>query len=192
MALNPPVNLFRRAYSKAEWEQIEDFLIEQLNSIQLPEQVTPQDIMALNARLDELATPVMWLYQQTKRTYEAIQMDRKNAEKQVYMIVKDAVDANGNPTGKKRTEGEIAAAIVEYLNQTPVGDYPNSIYVMEKAAMERYLFMDAVVSVLKQKAEKLITDLGAVKLEASLTANGVLDDDEVPAGRQVVASSRNR
>lgn len=189
MALNPPVNLFRRTFSKAEWEQIEDFLIQEVNNISVPERVTPQDITKLNARLDELSAPVMWLYATTKRTYESVEMDRKNAEKQVYLIVKDMTDDQGNPTGKKKTEAEISAAIVEFLNTTPLKKpdgtpMPNSIYVMEKAAMERFMFMDAVVSTMKQKGEKLITDLGAIKLEVMVSPNGNIDEDDAPASRR--------
>lgn len=182
----PPVNLFKRTFSKAEWEQIEEYLINALNSIAVPEHVTPEDIQQLNAALDKLSASVMWLYAVTKRAYEGIQMDRKNAEKQVYMLVRDAVDDQGKPTGKKRTEAEIAAATTEYLNSTPINGYPQPIYVMEKAAMERYVFMQAIVDTMKQKSEKMITDLGAIKLEVQITPDGTIDSDE-PVVRRAAA-----
>lgn len=185
-----PVDLFKRAYSKAEWEQVEAYLTEQLNNIVIPEDITPADIKRLNAQIDRLSAPVMRLFAMTKRAYEGITMDRKNAEKQVYMLVRDVTDENGKPTGKKRTEAEIAAAITEYLNQTPINGYPQPIYVMEKAAMERYVFMQAVVDTLKQKGEKLITDLGAIKLEVQVAPDGSIDDD--PVETRATASNRRR
>jgi hypothetical protein len=194
-----PKNLRKRAFTSQEWTQVEDYLIEELNSIELPARVSPGDIQRLNSELDRLSSPVMWLYAITKRSYEGYEMDRKNGEKQVYMLVRDVVDDNGQPTGKKRTEAEIAAAIVDYLNSNPlvrgktvdaqgneveVRD-PASIYVMEKRAMERYVIIEAFVSTMRQKADKMITDLGAIKLEIQLSPNGDVDTDVPSNGRRV-------
>lgn len=187
---NSPVNLFKRTFLKAEWEQVEEYLIDAVHKIEVPARVTPDVIQKLNAHLDRLSAPSMWLYQLTKRNYESIEMDRKNAEKQVYMLVKDITDDEGKSTGKKRTEAEISAAIVQYLNTTPLQTHPAPIYVMEKMAMERFMFIDAVVSTMRQKADKLITDLGAIKLEIMVNPNGNVDGDEQPArGRPVAAGS---
>lgn len=186
MALkNAPVNLFKRTFTKAEWEQIEEFLIQEVNAVTLPDRVTPDVIQQINSQIDDLTSAVMWLYALTKRTYEAIGMDRKNAEKQVYMLVKDGVpDASGNKPSKAPTEAEKQALIVDYLNVNPLQGHPAPIYVMEKAAMERFLFVDAVVSTMKQKREALITDLGAIKLEVAVNPSGGVDvDDDRPVRR---------
>lgn len=185
---NPPVNVFARTFTRSEWEKIEEWLIEEINKIVIPDRVTPEIIQQLNAQIDKLTVPVMWLYALTKRNYESLTMDRKNAERQVYLLVKDEIGPDGKPTGKKRTEKETEAHITQYLNTTPLQkadgtSMPAPIYVMEKSAMERFVFMQAVVDMLKQKSDKLITDLGAIKVEAQVTSGGIDDDEDLSMRR---------
>lgn len=158
-------------YTKDEWAQREQDYINAVGSIVIPAEPDPSDITAINSMIDQINTIARMEYATYKRLYEKFNRRRKNSEIEVYMIVKNNLpkDANGNP--EKKTEAEIKALGMSYLNNTPDKDFGGgtySIYQLLDMAEERYVFMDTLVRLLDDKAGIMITDSGAMKLEGKM------------------------
>lgn len=158
-------------YTTDEWKIREQEYMDSLNSISIPFDPDDADIMALNSMIDQVYSVAKIEQAIYKRLYEKYYRQRKNYETEVYIIVKRnlPVDANGNP--EKKTEAEMKGLGIEYLKNKLIDNSNYSIYQMVDLLEDRMIFMDAVVDILKNKSDKLITDSGALKLSMQFNGN---------------------
>lgn len=164
-----PVTQMKAKYTQDEWSQREQEYIDSVGSIVIPDEPNPRDILSINAMIDSINTIARIEHATYKRLFEKFSRRRKNSETEVYVIVKNnlPVDVNGNV--EKKTESEMKSLGTRYLTTTPDKDFGSGVYTIYQLvdmAEERYIFMDAVIRLLDDKAGIMITDSGAMKLEA--------------------------
>lgn len=146
----------RKPMKKEDWELVEDYYVEEVNQIHLPEDIDPSDLIDLNQRLSKLYTKARFDYMYIKRQYEKIKRQLKRAEKQAYMAVK--------ALGKNEKERE--GLINKYLEDNKMFGYPVTMFDALDIYEERAFFMEAVLDDIKDKSGRLISDNGALKLDA--------------------------
>jgi uncharacterized protein YozE (UPF0346 family) len=150
----------RRPMSKDDWEEIEQWYVDAVNSIVIPEDIDPEDLIQLNYQLSKLYTKARFDYMYIKRQYEKLKRQMKRAEKQAYLAVKNL--------GKNDKERE--SLICKYLEDNKLYGYPVNMYDAIDIYEERALFMEAVLDDIKDKSGRLISNNGALKLDAELDA----------------------
>lgn len=164
-----PITPMKSKYTPQEWTAREQEYAQSVNSISIPGNPDTKDIMNLNSAIDQVYTIAKIECAVYERLYDKFDRKRKNSEIEVYTIIKSNLpkDANGNP--EKKTETEMKALGMTYLNNTPV-DANNgyTIYNLLEMAEDRYVYMKAIVDLLKDKSDKLITDTGTLKLEVRI------------------------
>lgn len=156
----PPM---KSKYTEADWSQREAEYIASINSLNIPADPTEVDILGFNAAIDSVYSVAKIEQATYSRLYDKMYQKRKNSETEVYLIVKKQL-----PADKKATEAELKSMGVTFLGSNPVDGTKYSIYQMVDMALDRKTFMDAVVDILKQKSDKLITDSGALKLSLQI------------------------
>jgi len=166
-----PITSILSKYTPQEWAAREYEYAMSVNSISIPSNPDTKDIMNLNSMIDQVYSIAKIECAIYERLYDKFDRRRKNSEIEVYTIVKQMlpVDANGNP--EKKTETEMKALGMHYLNNTPVdktGQSTYTIYQLLEMAEERYVYMKAIIDLLKDKSDKLITDTGSLKMETKI------------------------
>lgn len=166
-----PITPMKDKYTPDEWQQREQEYMNSVNSINIPFEPDDVDLTNINAMIDQVYSIAKIETAIYTRLYEKFYRRRKNSETEVYVIVKRNIpkDAHGNP--QKKTEAEIKALGIEYLTTAKVDQTNYNIYQMLEMAEDRRVFMDAVIDILKQKSDKLITDSGALKMAIQLSGN---------------------
>lgn len=148
----------RKPMKQVDWEQVEDYYTERVNEIELPEDIDPQDLIDLNQQLSKLYTQARFDYMYLKRQFEKIKRQLKRAEKQAYMAIKSI--------GKNEKERE--GLINKYLEDNKMFGYPVTMFDAVDIYEDRVYFMEAVLDDIKDKSGRLISDNGALKLDAEL------------------------
>lgn len=166
-----PITPMRSKYTPQEWSAREQEYMVSVNSISIPGTPDTKDIMNLNSAIDQVYTVAKVECAVYERLFDKFDRRRKNSEIEVYTIIKSGLpkDANGNP--EKKTETEMKAMGMVYLNNKPADQNASSgytIYNLLEMAEERYIYMKAIVDLLKDKSDKLITDTGSLKLEVKI------------------------
>lgn len=155
----------KQQYGKAEWDQREDYYIQELAQLVIPSDPSTKEVMQLNARLDALIAEVNLDFGFIDRNYQYFLSLMKNAEKECFSIVKGIQLANGNT---KVTENDIKGLTITYLKQNPLAGLPANIYDIVSAAEKRYRFMEAVQSTLKSKRDSVLTINTMLKIEHNI------------------------
>lgn len=163
-----PITPMKSKYTPQEWTAREQEYAQSVNSIAIPPNPDTKDIMSLNSAIDQVYSIAKIECAIYERLYDKYDRRRKNSEIEVYSIVKKnlPVDANGNP--EKKTETEMKSMGMIYLNNTTVDGTQYTVYHLLEMAEERYIYMKAIVDLLKDKSDKLITDTGSLKMETKI------------------------
>lgn len=143
-----------------EWQQIEQWYLENIEKISLPEHLNPAEIVQVSVQLDQLYTRARFDYAEAKRHYHYVERLYKLAQKQAYLDVKES------GTNEKERE----ALIMRFLSSHIFPELGVDIFTALNEAEQRYYFMEAVIDILKEKQSRLITILGSNKLEVALTS----------------------
>lgn len=121
-----------------------------VKAIVIPQDVTNEIIKGLLSLIDDALTRAQFDYARAKRAYENLERHLKTTVKSYYVGYKDDnTDRTADAKALKRAAEEGLVAQVQ-------------------EAYSRYMFMDAVVSVLDAKRGMLITDSAILKIEAGL------------------------
>lgn len=141
-----------------EWRQIEDYYIQAVQRIVVPENPTSKEIMSLNAELDRLYTEARFDQGFLTAKVDQIKRELSDARKTVYEYIKDQAknDKERDALGTKRLENLLYR------------DTGKNIFEVHDIYVARKEFLDAVVSILRAKADRLVLDIASMKVEASL------------------------
>ena len=121
-----------------------------VKAIVIPQGVTNEIIKDLLSLIDDALTRAQFDYARAKRAYENLERRLKTTVKSYYVGYKDDnTDRTADAKALKQAAEEGLVAQVQ-------------------EAYSRYMFMDAVVSVLDAKRGMLITDSAILKIEAGL------------------------
>lgn len=166
----------KSAFNTQEWEAVENVFIDAIQSIQLPPDVSPADITLINSQIDQVANKASVVFARMKAKYESFKQMRELGEESAYLEIEnnpppaDPTDSSKGP--KKLTEAMKEALRTDWLMKNPLQGFTTSIYVLERAAKERFTFMEMVMKELHRKADQLVSNLGAIKLENEVSSDG--------------------
>lgn len=147
-------------FSPERWQEVVDQCVKELTFLDLPLDPLPSQIMELNSRLDALQARLRLQHVQLKAELGKLQTVLKVYSKVYYLDVKD----------EARTEKEREALV--YKRLLGPEHYYNGLSLFDAISTleEQVAYLDTVISIVSSRAQRVITTLGALKLEHSLTA----------------------
>lgn len=193
-------NVIKPAYNSAEWTARENYYIQELDKLEIPVDASSPLIRELAARIDKLRSEANIELAYQSRKFESLDRTRKATEKELFLLLKSQKlatlktidDVNGAVAiamkdipsqdvllgkGFQVNMNAIVAAVTPQnagatANILSVPTTPGivSLTAAIMIAQERTIFMEHVLSALKDKASSLITIEGGLKLEADVGA----------------------
>jgi hypothetical protein len=158
--------------TRKDWELVELYYIDSINSIHLPEDPKPYDITSLNSYLEALYHEVRLDFFYANRAFNNIENAYRKLKRALWPMVK---------AGKNQDERD--HVMQNYLLQTTLDlldanvvaslGLPHiavTVYTLFDSYKERTEFLKAVLDLISDKTSRLITDSGAMKIESSLNA----------------------
>ncbi len=145
-----------------QWETKEQEYETLVQDIILTPNLDANDIKVLISKLDRALSKARFDFARSKISYERIQRQNKALQKELFLQAKRG---EAEDLGDARVSDEVAKAWSEVaLNRAAD---PSPVWV-ENECMRRFNFMQAVIGILDDKRQMLITDQGVLKLEASM------------------------
>lgn len=157
--------MIKRDYTLAEWKDREDYYVNILDSLNIPESPTVKDVLNLTSNLDKLYTEASFELAILKRKESRISIDLKNAEAKAFNIVKQ----QQLTAGTKITEKEATGLVKTFLENNNIEGYNKDIYSLFKAVMDRLIFAESVVRVIAEKKASIISATAMLKIENSFS-----------------------
>ena len=140
-----------------EWADFENYYIEKVNEIVIPEDLTPRDILEINAQIDEVYGEARFDYAFAKSQLAKWEQRLSNAKKNSKLIFTKM---------KGQTNEDREALITTFLETHALKGDPAPLYTLVERWTERALFMEAVIDNLLKKSDKMVNGNGALKLDA--------------------------
>lgn len=146
-----------RKIKDSEWSEFEDYYIEKVNEIEVPEDLEARDILIINSEIDEVYAEARFDYGFAKAQLQRWEQKLSNAKKSSKLIFKK---------GAGQTNEDRDALIITFLESNTLKGDPEPLFVLVDRWSERALFMEAVVDNLLKKSDKMVNGNGALKLDA--------------------------
>lgn len=156
----------KRQYTKEEWEIKEEEYINALLRLKSASvNQTKDDVLDRLSQLDGINTIATFDFMQCERNLERTEMDRKNAEVELFTLIKIEQLDKGN----KCTENEVKGLVKKHLKENPLPGYKTPVFAVLSVVMHRHAFMKSVIEDIKNKRSSIISSLSLLKLESSLS-----------------------
>lgn len=146
-----------RRVTDEEWDEFEDYYIEAVQDIRVPDDLTARDILRINAEVDEVYSLARFDYGYAKSMSTRYQQRLSNAKKQMKLVFKKE---------KGQTNDDRDAYINTFLDSSPLKGDKEPLYTLVERWTQREIFMEAVIDNLVKKTDKMINGNGALKLDA--------------------------
>lgn len=163
--------MIKKDYTLAEWKDREDYYIDTLSDLTIPEAPTVKEVLNLTSRLDKLFTEASFEYAMLKRKESRLNIDIKNAEAKIFNIVKKKKIIEANDPKFKITERETLGLVTEFLEDNLIQGYNNDVYSLLKAVMDRVTFSQQVVKIIAEKKAGIISATAMLKIENSFSGS---------------------
>lgn len=159
-------------YKSDEWTSRESYYIQEIAKLNISTTPVTTEIMAVTSGIDSLLGEALLDFAYLKRKYDRFNTKLKIMEKEYFHVIKD------DPTvkAKKPTESEVKGMVVTYIKNNPIEIAPNAkvcIYTLIEGVEERYIFMDYIVGILKEKKMALFADKSMLQIEAGVNVDNV-------------------
>lgn len=165
--------MVQKTYTNQEWAERENYYIEALQNLVLPLQPTTKEVMEITSKLDALYTDASFDYGNLARQNEIVTMDLKNAEAEMFAIIKQ----QQLTTGSKITENDVKGLVKTYIAEHNIKGYGSDLYSIVKYYIMRTTFMEQTLKAISKKKESLVTDSAMLKIENSFS--GAKDVDKL-------------
>lgn len=152
-------------YTSAEWKQRENYYRDALMQLHIPESPTSKEVLELVSKLDTFMTEATFEGAIIERKYERASLELKNAEAEMFNILKQ----QQLTAGVKVTEADIKGLVKTYLKENPIAGFQNDIFTIIKATMDRNVYMKAVIKAIAEKKSSIISALSILKLEGTIS-----------------------
>lgn len=159
--------MIKTDYTSKEWKEREEFYVDELIKLSIPEEPTTKNILNLTSKLDKLYTEAAFELAQLRRKEARLNLDLKNAEAELFNILKKQELTAGN----KVTENEVKGIVKGYLMSNYIQGYNNDIYTLIKAVMDRLIFAEQVVKTITEKKASIIAATSMLKIENSFSGS---------------------
>lgn len=141
-------------YTEEQWRNRELHYTEALVNLVVPTQQELNTIATFNAALDQIQTEALLEIALIERQYEKFNNLIKNAEKEIYIILKR--DELKKDSKSKLTVADVDGLVVNHIKNNEVDGYLN-LYLIREKVFNRLAFMKRVVEILRDKQQALIT-----------------------------------
>lgn len=141
-------------YTEEQWRNRELHYTEALVNLVVPTQQELNTIATFNAALDQIQTEALLEIALIERQYEKFNNLIKNAEKEIYIILKR--DELKKDSKAKLTVADVDGLVVNHIKNNEVDGYLN-LYLIREKVFNRLAFMKRVVEILRDKQQALIT-----------------------------------
>lgn len=155
-----------RTYTNSQWIAKEDWYARECNSIQLNESPTPSEIQQAAVRIDTLLSMARIDYAYVSQMYDRYSMQLKIEEKRNFVDLKISPPSQYNTL--KLTVDEMKGVVVSVIQKQPWAGTKYSLYELVEMSSNRNIFMEAIIKILQDKKDLLITHSGMLKIESSL------------------------
>ena len=159
----------QRTYSKSQWTIKEDYYTKQCNSIIISDSPSPAEIQQCAVRIDALLSMARIDYAYTNQQYDRYSIQLKIEEKRLF------VDLKLNPPTQystlKLTVDEMKGVVASVILNNKWSGTSFNLYELVEMSSSRNIFMEAIIKILQDKKDLLITHSGMLKIENSL--NGI-------------------
>jgi len=162
---NPAVP--QRTYTNPQWSIKEDWYTQQCNSIQLSDSPTPAQIQQAALQIDTLLTVARIDYAFVSQMYDRYSMQLKIEEKRNFVDLKISPPTTYNTL--KLTVDEMKGVVTSVIQKNPWAGTKYSLYELVEMSSGRNIFMEAIIKILQDKKDLLITHSGMLKIENSLS-----------------------
>lgn len=153
-------------YTEEQWRNRELHYTEALVNLVVPTQQELNTIATFNATLDQIQTEALLEIALIERQYEKFNNLIKNAEKEIYIILKR--DELKKDSKAKLTVADVDGLVVNHIKNNEVDGYLN-LYLIREKVFNRLAFMKRVVEILRDKQQALITVNLLFKVESDST-----------------------
>lgn len=147
----------RKIKTEKEWKEVEEFYQEAVSQIQIPTDFKANDILRINALVDEVYAQARFDYAVTKQHIKRYERRLANAKKTLKLTFKKQPG---------QTADERDALIIQYLETMPIKGDTEPLFVLIERWEWREVFMEAVIDNLTKITDKLINGNGALKLDS--------------------------
>lgn len=155
----------KEQYSEQDWKLREKYYIDSVSLLVVPLQPESRVIGAFNTALDALKAEASLELAYTQRTLDTYTTIMKNAEKEIFVVLKRQQLGGGNA---KVTQDELKGLTVEYLKSNCINGLPENIYTIVGTISNRHTFISRVVEILKDKQQALVTLNLLLKIESKV------------------------
>jgi|GEM_PF-4155534 hypothetical protein len=143
--------MIQSTYTNQEWDEKEKEYITKVNSIILPFNPRPIEVMEIISRLDTIYTEASFDYSNFKRKLELANIDLKNAESEYFSIIK----MQKQSSGAKNTENDIKGLVKTYISNNTINGYSADLYTLVKYYIFRTTFLDQMLKSILEKKQSL-------------------------------------
>ncbi|AOQ24574.1 hypothetical protein MTAT_19170 [Moorella thermoacetica] len=147
----------------ADFEERARYYAEKVAAIHIPAQITESHIKNLNAIIDDIYTEAAFDAVMAENEYEDIR-------RKLNVVLKDYYEGHNE---QART-----AAAYQFAQNYPIkfDDDGNplefvNLFELESLWRRRATYMETILNILQQKSNRLINDLGVLKIEGQVTKN---------------------
>ena len=156
----------QRTYSKSQWTMKEDYYTQQCNNIIISDSPTPAEVQQCAVRIDTLLSMARIDYAYTNQQYDRYSMQLKIEEKRLFVDLKISPPSQYNTL--KLTVDEMKGVVASVILGNKWGGTSFNLYELVEMSSSRNIFMEAIIKILQDKKDLLITHSGMLKIENSL------------------------
>ena len=157
-----------RGYTSAQWTMKEDWYAAELNKIQISDSPSIVDIQQTAVQIDVLLSMARLDYAFVNQRYDLYNMQLKIEEKRQFVDLK--LQPPSQYSGLKLTVDDMKGVVASVINTTPWDNTSRTLYELVQMSSTRNIFMEAVIKVLQDKKDLLITHSGMLKIESSMSS----------------------
>ena len=157
--------------SKKEWEQLELYYLEKINTIHIPEDPKPSDLLSINAKLEQLYHEARLDIYYAKRSFEHIESAYRKLKRALFPLVKAGknVEERDHLLQNYLMSTKLDQIEEHILQSLGLPKVPATIYSIYDVYKERVDFLQTVLDLIADKTARLITDSGAMKIETKFS-----------------------
>lgn len=156
----------QRSYSMSEWQQKEDWYVQETGKLQFSISPTPAEVQQIAIAIDGILSVARIDHAYVTQMYDKYSMQRKIEETRQYVSLKQQPPAQFS--NMKLTVDEMKGVVAYVIKNTPWDNTSLNLYDLVQIFSSRHIFMEGVIKLLQDKKDLLITHSGILKIENSL------------------------
>ena len=161
-------SVITRGYTNSQWIQKEDWYTQQLDKIKISDSPSTADIQQAAVQIDALLSIARLDYAFVNQRYDVHSMQLKIEEKRQFVELK--LQPPAQFAGMKLTVDDMKGVVASVLSTNHWDNTNFTLYQLVQMSSTRNIFMEAVIKILQDKKDLLITHSGMLKIENSVVS----------------------